>query len=303
MKSRIHNIFSETGCVQKDILLKYRDGDLNDIQKHEVERHLIDCELCSDALEGLALLTSAKILDEISSEVQHTVRSPKGINISPQWRTIMIAASISFIAFLSFYTVKQFEKAKTPENILTKIEAQTKPESTTPEPELNRNAISANALDSSPKVPMDAKSGVVALPKITQPSDITLEVSDADNSNPEPAIEEIFIAEDDSEMELSDEVFEAQKVNSDVNIGNVKGLKSNEVKNQEFSKKESSASTMFSTNTNVGYINDHKIYSNSAPLLKDRKPAIKAKSLSPKYENKSATALEENPTIVREELT
>ena len=56
MKSRIHNIFSETGCVQKDMLLKYRDGELNDTDKHDVERHLIDCELCSDALDGLALL-------------------------------------------------------------------------------------------------------------------------------------------------------------------------------------------------------------------------------------------------------
>jgi len=34
--------------------LKYISNKLSSAEKHEVEKHLIDCDMCSDAAEGLA---------------------------------------------------------------------------------------------------------------------------------------------------------------------------------------------------------------------------------------------------------
>ncbi len=61
-------LFNETGCIRKDQLLAYRDHKLSGNEKHEVEEHLVDCMLCSDALEGLAFVSSST-LDAVAREV------------------------------------------------------------------------------------------------------------------------------------------------------------------------------------------------------------------------------------------
>lgn len=53
-KSMGHN-----SCISEKMLLEYAHGELDANQEHLVERHLIDCELCTDALEGLMLIKTA----------------------------------------------------------------------------------------------------------------------------------------------------------------------------------------------------------------------------------------------------
>ena len=69
MSSRKIEIFKTSDCVDKERLTKYVQGKMTNAEKHIVEKHLTDCELCSDAAEGLAMLTTMQPLDETSKQV------------------------------------------------------------------------------------------------------------------------------------------------------------------------------------------------------------------------------------------
>ena len=50
-----HKIFIRTDCVSEQTMFDYIDKKLSAKESHSVEKHLLHCELCSDALEGLEL--------------------------------------------------------------------------------------------------------------------------------------------------------------------------------------------------------------------------------------------------------
>ncbi|MEC5143711.1 zf-HC2 domain-containing protein [Chitinophaga sp. 212800010-3] len=56
MNEHFNDIFVTTGCPSQQQLLDYVQGKLSPEEQHEVEMHLADCELCSDALEGLSAI-------------------------------------------------------------------------------------------------------------------------------------------------------------------------------------------------------------------------------------------------------
>ena len=105
------SIFSETGCLSRRSLLSYRDGILSRSDMHEVEKHLVDCELCSEALEGLELLTDTTVLDEISHHVNGNNRSSSSDN--KPLRYLAMAASVTAVIALSYFAIQQSQKANT----------------------------------------------------------------------------------------------------------------------------------------------------------------------------------------------
>ena len=56
-----HIIFKNSECVDKETLIEYKRNKLTGEHKHVVEEHLIDCELCSDALEGFRTTENIKL--------------------------------------------------------------------------------------------------------------------------------------------------------------------------------------------------------------------------------------------------
>src|SRR3954469_10377718 len=54
MKEEYNDLFTTTQCPTQQQLLDYVQDRLAPEQQHEVELHLADCELCSEAVEGLA---------------------------------------------------------------------------------------------------------------------------------------------------------------------------------------------------------------------------------------------------------
>lgn len=56
MQPSFENIFVKTKCPTQQQLLDYVEGRLSGDALHEVEEHLTDCELCNEALEGLAII-------------------------------------------------------------------------------------------------------------------------------------------------------------------------------------------------------------------------------------------------------
>ncbi|MBL4652219.1 MAG: tetratricopeptide repeat protein [Flavobacteriales bacterium] len=53
-----HKIFEVGPCLSKEKLLNYHSGSLSSHESNTVEKHLLSCEMCMDAMEGITLSTS-----------------------------------------------------------------------------------------------------------------------------------------------------------------------------------------------------------------------------------------------------
>lgn len=92
-----HKIFSETDCLSEQTLFDYIDKKLSAKESHVVERHLLSCELCSDAIEGLEILKDRSRISTIKSEINKRVSVPQKETkvISINYKIVLsIAASI-----------------------------------------------------------------------------------------------------------------------------------------------------------------------------------------------------------------
>src|ERR1051326_5891243 len=50
-----NNVFVDSKCLSLEQLKLYHEDKLSPREKHTVENHLLDCELCSQALSGFAV--------------------------------------------------------------------------------------------------------------------------------------------------------------------------------------------------------------------------------------------------------
>ncbi|MFH0866751.1 MAG: hypothetical protein V1904_11190 [Bacteroidota bacterium] len=116
MNNRLNNIFSETDCLSSGILIAYAEGRLEADEKHLVEKHLLDCQLCADALEGISSLKDKSKLKtslaEISEKIDRYSKGRKTRIIHFDFRMRMAAAAVLLVfvgvTFLfRYYLIKQ----------------------------------------------------------------------------------------------------------------------------------------------------------------------------------------------------
>jgi len=110
MTDKLHKIFSKTECPSEEILQKYLKNKLSMEEKHLVEKHLIDCEICSDVLEGMSLVSDSKIvapiITDINSKIKSHIQKPqtksKVINLN-SWIPYVAAAAVILFIVSIFY--------------------------------------------------------------------------------------------------------------------------------------------------------------------------------------------------------
>lgn len=107
MKDTI-KIFSETGCIPHEVLWKYRQGTLSPREKHEVELHLTDCELCSDALAGMMSMENDAVVSELRRSVRN-ISAPKKVIRFYNFRILAAAAAVA-VFFVFIYVIKSSDK-------------------------------------------------------------------------------------------------------------------------------------------------------------------------------------------------
>ena len=62
MNDEYKDLFTATQCPTQQQLLDYVQGRLSPEQQHEVELHLMDCEMCSEAIEGLSAFEQKEMI-------------------------------------------------------------------------------------------------------------------------------------------------------------------------------------------------------------------------------------------------
>lgn len=74
-KDQVLKIFSRVRCLNRDQLPRYVDGRLTHVEKHLLEQHLVNCELCSDAVQILQKPKFKSQYQLIGAKVQQYIRS------------------------------------------------------------------------------------------------------------------------------------------------------------------------------------------------------------------------------------
>lgn len=116
MKNLQNHIFSTTTCISKETMLKFINKQLSQKELHDVQKHLIDCDFCSEALEGMKFAKNSSVLFNIDHKI--TARTEK--KTIPFTRIILVAASVLLIAVGGYYTINNFnDVAQLKENELS----------------------------------------------------------------------------------------------------------------------------------------------------------------------------------------
>jgi TonB family protein len=110
------DLFTKSGCLTKEALKRHNDDALSDMEKDQVQGHLDSCELCSDALEGLQLMTDPGKLNSIVSEINDNlkVRHSESVEIDKikklksQSRLYYFAAAASILILIGVFSYFRF---------------------------------------------------------------------------------------------------------------------------------------------------------------------------------------------------
>lgn len=65
--------YNGNGCIPNQVLVAYLKGELSSKEAHMVERHMADCPMCADELEGLSLLANPEQIHTIENKLNKQI--------------------------------------------------------------------------------------------------------------------------------------------------------------------------------------------------------------------------------------
>jgi len=87
-------------------MLKYINKQLTKSESYEVEKHMVDCELCTDAMAGMKFATNSSILFTLDHQIDK--RAAKGSGKVAIMKNLMVAASVLIVVFGAYFTYNLF---------------------------------------------------------------------------------------------------------------------------------------------------------------------------------------------------
>ncbi len=116
MRDKLDNILNNSECISEEMLLNYLEGTLIPSDQHHVEKHLLDCEFCSEALEGLSAMGFPNVrtdLNKLDQRINYRVNRSGGKIIQLK-RVYRIAAVIALVALFGggFYYLQSMKKSE-----------------------------------------------------------------------------------------------------------------------------------------------------------------------------------------------
>ena len=161
-----HKIYTATECLSEQTMFDYIDHKLSAKERHVVEKHMLDCELCSDAMEGLELVKDRNRISVINKAVDEFIapiaeKETKIISIN--YKTVFsIAAGIALliggIFFFKNFTSSQMKSSEFSEVLPPKD--QTPPPPPPPKETEETPASSASPAKEAPAVTADNASAI-----------------------------------------------------------------------------------------------------------------------------------------------
>ena len=78
-----------------ELLLSYKERQCSDQEMHDIEKHLLDCELCQDALAGYEVFNSNEITADLG-KLKSNLKSRTG-HKTEHWKYLSVAASLALL--------------------------------------------------------------------------------------------------------------------------------------------------------------------------------------------------------------
>lgn len=133
-----YKIFNESNCIHQEVLWAYKSNTLTVAQKLEVEQHLVDCELCSDALEGFALMATSNGMNVAVEGIKNlTEKRAAPIQQMKSRNNWLAAASVAGLLLFGAIAVNMLNEKTEEKNVAQKVSLPPQ------EPEQNLRAVSA----------------------------------------------------------------------------------------------------------------------------------------------------------------
>jgi len=110
MNKSVSDIMSDGPCLSREEMLQYLNGTLSDSEQHRVESHLLECELCADAMMGLEGMADRSQLtnidDQLHSEIDELLKreEDRKVKVLFPWR-IAAAFALLFVSTLVLFLV------------------------------------------------------------------------------------------------------------------------------------------------------------------------------------------------------
>lgn len=118
MKKDISHIFESSDHIDESRLWLYAKGKLHRDEAYEVEKHLIDCEMCSDIVEGFSKYGSDGSFNASRNRAIEMFHSSGKRQRKLIIRRVSIAATFVLIAVSSIFLVSQLKQTnQTPDNL------------------------------------------------------------------------------------------------------------------------------------------------------------------------------------------
>ncbi len=110
MYKELHNeIFSKTECLTKEQIERLVNRQLTDKERYLIEKHLIDCPFCSEAVEGYTDNPPPIRLHELDQMIDREIASRKQTHFK---RYLLAAASVALLMSIGWWGVHQINTSK-----------------------------------------------------------------------------------------------------------------------------------------------------------------------------------------------
>jgi tetratricopeptide (TPR) repeat protein len=300
-------ILQDTKCLTSDELLRYRDHRMSAEELHRAERHLVDCALCSEALEGAAFVTSPFVFEKVTDDVRHMTDGGSAI---PHRRNWLAAASIAAVAVIAAYTYNEYKEVQHPAVALQKEPIEL------PSPQANEAFISQTPASVPAAVAAEAAEPIKETAKVISPVPVNRtpqeKIMVQDEPAPQAPAESETAEEIDSKsnyqpvesVQLSDERLSMQSYST-----NQASYPKLEVASSKKRSKSGSASDLNkkseakdASGNLITYVHNLKVidyrFEGVAPITDG---STTGSGTEPKFENKEkkATATSSTPEVVR----
>jgi tetratricopeptide (TPR) repeat protein len=224
MNKPVSHIFTPTTCPSEKELLDYVKGRVDPQRRHDIEAHLADCEMCSDYVEGLSLLSDPDAICQIVVGLNNDIdlaasKKPKARFLRP--RIIMsVAAVLAVLVTVTFVLQHQLKKGTgNQQTAEQKFEEATAQDEMSPAEETSEEPTTATrhgGKNAPPLIVAQTGEGVPVYRTTTSGSSAV----SSDNKNIE-AYYDITLADDDiddlvmAEVTLDSEITDLQEEESD----------------------------------------------------------------------------------------
>ncbi|MBL7882852.1 MAG: energy transducer TonB [Bacteroidia bacterium] len=167
-----HKIYQTNECISENTFFDYIDKKLSSKEEHLIEKHMLDCDLCSDAYEGLLLVKNKNRITTINSAIEKKL-NPETKTIFFNFKVITsIAASIALL-IVAVFLFKQYESKEINNSDMAFVKTATEHKEDAPLEEIVKDIITDEEKASSSVTTIEAQQDLTkSINKPTQAEDV-----------------------------------------------------------------------------------------------------------------------------------